>query len=349
MRVTIYDIAKKAKVGIGTVSRVFNDHPSVSETTRKRVTQVARRLNYHPHPYARGLARNRTNSILAVIPFFTTFFFVEVLRGVQASLGERDYDLVLYGVNDPEQVSASVKRSTLRGRADGLLFFSMRTPKEFLGPNAQRTPMVLVDAHHKNFDSIYVDNVAGAAAATQHLIKLGHQKIGMLSANLESPPARQRLDGFLKAMHENDLEVKPEFVRASTSTTLDGFTKETGAELMKEFLAMGSAAPTALFVSSDVQAAGALQALAQAGMNCPNDIALVGFDDIELASYLQLTTMRQPMYKMGALAVEMLFNRIKDPNAPARVERFMPELVVRTSCGAARSAQSDWKQSRTLA
>lgn len=341
MRTTIYDIAKEADVGIGTVSRVFNDHPSVSAGTKKRVMQVARRLHYHPHPYARGLARNRTNSILAVIPFFTTFFFVEVLRGVQERLSDRDYDLVLYGVNDPEQVAASVKRSALRGRADGVLFFSMRTPKEFLGPGAQRSPMVLVDAYHKHFDSIYIDNVAGASAATQHLIGLGHKKIGMLSANADSPPARKRLDGFLMAMKEHDLEVKPGYVRASTSSTLDGFTKETGAELMQEFLAMGRARPTALFVSSDIQAAGALQAIARAGLRCPDDIALVGFDDIELASYLQLTTVRQPMYEMGALAMETLFRRIKEPHAAPKEERFMPKLVIRSSCGASRASHAD--------
>src|SRR3989304_8072943 len=126
MRVTIYDIAKEADVGIGTVSRVFNNHPSVSHGTRSRVLEVATRLNYRPHPYARGLASNRTNSILAVIPFFTTFFFLEILQGVQSKLSDLDCDLILYGVNHPDQVASSLRQNALRSRVDGILFFSMK-------------------------------------------------------------------------------------------------------------------------------------------------------------------------------------------------------------------------------
>ncbi len=115
--VTIYDIALEAQVGIGTVSRVFNTRPSVSKETKQRVLQAADRLSFHPHPYARGLARKRTNSILAVVPFFTTFFFVEIFKGVQSKLGKLDCDLILSGVNHPDQVTASVRRNALRNNA----------------------------------------------------------------------------------------------------------------------------------------------------------------------------------------------------------------------------------------
>jgi LacI family transcriptional regulator len=334
LSVTIYDIAREAKVGIGTVSRVFNDHPSVSDETRKRVLRVASRLNYQPHPYARGLARKRTNAILTFVPFFTTFFFVEILHGVQSKLSELDCDLILYGVSHPDQVSASLKRNAIRGRVDGVLFFSMKMPEEFAAQYMEmKTPVVLVDTFHSLFDSFTVENVQGASTAVKHLISLGHQKIGILNANLESVPARERLQGFQKAIKEAGLETDPLWMKHSASPRLDGFTRETGYELMKEFIAMGSRRPTAIFVASDIQATGALTAMREAELRCPEDIAIVGFDDIMLASALGITTMRQPMFEMGSLAVERMMNRMREPEQPAVHMTFTPKLIIRSTCG----------------
>ena len=333
---TIYDIAREAQVGIGTVSRVFNSHPSVSEETRERVLAVASRLHYQPHPYARGLARKRTNAILAVVPFFSTYFFVEVLRGVQAKLSEHECDLILYGVNHPDQVESSLRKYALRGRPDGVLFFSMKLPEEFT-QQARRlnTPVILVDTFHPSFDSITIDNAQGAYLATRHLISLGHGRVGLLSANLESAPARERMHGYQKAMREAGLAVDQQMVKRTTSPVLDGFTQESGFALMREFLAMGKLRPTAVVVSSDIQAMGALEALREAGVSCPDGMALVGFDDIVIASHLGLTTMRQPMFQMGALAAERLLQRMEKTDlAPVRTT-FTPELVVRKTCGGA--------------
>lgn len=332
---TIYDIAREAKVGIGTVSRVLNNHASVSEATRNRVLKVAGKLNYQPHPYARGLARRRTNAILAVIPFFTTFFFTEILQGVQSKLREFDCDLILYGVNHPDQISESLRRNGIRGRVDGMLFFSMKMPDEFAEHyRRMKTAVVLVDAFHKNFDSFSVANVQGAATATKHLISLGHKRIGMLNANLESIPARERLQGFRGAMQEAQLNVEPSLMKRSASPNLDGFTRETGYDLMKEFLAMGRNMPLAIFVASDIQAVGALAAINEAGLRCPEDVALVGFDGILLAESFGLTTMHQPMYEMGTLAIEKLMQRMKHPDMPATQVTFTPRLVIRKTCGA---------------
>jgi len=327
---TIYDIAREAKVGIGTVSRVFNDHPSVSKGTRERVLRVAHRLNYRPHPYARGLARKRTNSVMAVIPFFTTFFFMEILQGVQSKISELDFDLILVGVNHPDQLEESLRHHVQRSRVDGMLFFSMQLPENFVAQSTlPRFPVVLVDTHHRRFDSLAVDNQEGALQATRHLISLGHKRIGMLNANLESHPARERLRGFRRAMEEGGLAVDPACVKNSKSTRLDGFTREAGHEVMQQFIALGRSMPTALFVSSDIQAAGALSALADSGLKCPNDISIVGFDDIEIATHLGLTTMRQPLFEMGHLAAEVLLARLSSPNKEPVHTMFVPELVVR--------------------
>ena len=335
MAATIYDIAKEAKVGIGTVSRVLNNHPNVSPATKSRVMDAATRLNYHPHPYARGLARQRTNTILAVVPFYSTFFFVEILRGVQAKLSEIDCDLILYGMNHPDQVEDMLKKSSLRLHTEGVLFLSMIMPDSFAKQYADRgIPIVLVDTKHESFDSLYVENLRGAYIATNHLIGLGHTRIGLLNANTRSLPARERLIGFQRAMEEKNIDIDPHLVKSSTSTSLDGFTYECGYDLMKEFIQMGNNRPTALLVSSDVQASGALLAMEEAGIRCPEDIAIVGFDDIELAQHLHLTTMRQPLFEMGRLAASKIEERMRGSKAPVTKTPFVPQLVIRKTCGA---------------
>lgn len=330
MSPTIYDIARKAGVGIGTVSRVFNNHPNVSKETRGRVLQIAGKMNYRPHPYARGLASNRTNSILAIIPYFTTFFFVEILQAVQATLAESECDLILHGVTHPDHAEGTLKKNSLRGRVDGMMIFSMKMPEKFAQEYVNsRVPVVLVDTYHPDFDSFTVENVRGAYMATNHLISLGHKHIGILNANLESPPARERLKGYKKAMREANIPIEPNLIKHSTSSRLDGFTHEDGYKLMKQFLTQGSMRPTAIFVTSDIQASGVLQALDEEGVRCPEDIALVGFDDIELARHIGLTTMRQPMSDMGTLAVQRLFERMKNPDLEPVFKTFVPKLIIR--------------------
>ena len=180
----------------------MNGNPHVSEETRRRVLAVARRLNYQPHTYAQRLAKQKAYAISAVIPFFTNYFFIEVLRGVQSKISEFGFDLVLYGVNDPAtQVEYYIQKSTHRGKVDGVLFFSMKFPESYTRYFIQREiPIVLVDTFHPKFDSITVDNFKGAYIAVKHLIELGHEKIGMIVARLESVPARQRFEGFKQAL-----------------------------------------------------------------------------------------------------------------------------------------------------
>jgi LacI family transcriptional regulator len=267
---------------------------------------------------------------MAVIPFFTTFFFMEILQGVQSKLSGLEHDLILFGVNHPDQVEESLQHHVLRNRVDGILFFSMRMPETFVDQFLHhRTPLVLVDAHHKSFDSLAVDNQQGAYVATNHLIASGHRRIGMLNANIESIPARERLRGFRKAMEDADLPIDATLVKNSSSPRLDGFTRESGHEVMQQFISLGKKMPTAIFVSSDIQAAGALTALGEAGLKCPDDISIVGFDDIELASHLGLTTMRQPMYEMGVLAADVLLARFEEPKREPVHRMFVPKLIVR--------------------
>ncbi|MCL5268403.1 MAG: LacI family transcriptional regulator [Bacteroidetes bacterium] len=339
-KVTIYDIAREAGVGIGTVSRVLNNHTSVTPETRKRVKEVARRLNYQPHTYAQRLARRQSETISAIIPFFTNYFFIEVLQGVQDRISQLGYDLVLYGVNNVDQVETHLSRALQRGKVDGILFFSMKLPEKIVARlRDAKLPMVLVDTVSPDFDSISVANVEGAYAATTHLLELGHRSVGMVNAQLVSTPALERLQGYRHALESHGITYSEGLVKTGSSNKQDGFNREAGYEAMEEFIEMGPDMPRAFFVSSDIQAMGAIAALTESGLRVPEDVAIVGFDDIELARHMRLTTMRQPMYQMGVLAIERLVARMSNPEMEILHTTFSPTLIVRESCGALRSSE----------
>ncbi len=337
MSVTIYDLAREAGVGIGTVSRCLNNHPSVSPQTRAKVLAVAKRLSYTPHAYAHRLASRKTNSISTIIPYFTNYFFVQVLEGVQDKAADLGFDLILYGVNNPAQAEYYLRRSLMRGHVDGVMFFSMRFPDSYVAKFQQiNLPLVLVDTHHESFDSIRVKNREGAKIATRHLIQLGHRRIAMINANMDTQPARERLEGYREGMTEAGLPYRTDLLFSAESAKADGFSREAGRMAMKQMLEHASPGgmPTAAFIASDVQALGVMEVARELGIRIPEDLAVVGFDDIELAQHVNLTTMRQPMYDMGLLALENLAARMKNPSAPPTLSTFTPELIIRGSCGA---------------
>ncbi len=317
------------------MSRVLNNSPKVTTETRDRVVTVAKRLNYQPHAFAQALARKRSNTLSAVIPFFTNYFFIEVLQGVQETLAAVGYDLIIHGANTQSQLEEYLDHSMRKGRVDGTLLFSLKLPDRFAEYFIEKkTPLVLVDTFHPSFDSIRVDNTEGAKKATEHLLSLGHTAIGMLNANLNSVPAQARLLSFKETMNAHGKEVRDEYIINSSYTKNDGFSREAGYEGMLEFLRRGVKLPTAFFVSSDIQAIGVIAALRENNLHVPDDIALVSFDDIEIAKYFNLTTMRQPMYDMGELAVKKMLERIENPLSPISSINFTPTLIVRSSCGA---------------
>ena len=337
MGITIYDLAREAGVGIGTVSRCLNNHPSVSPETRARVLAVAKRLSYQPHAYAQKLASRKTNTISTIIPFFTNYFFIQILQGIQDRAAELGFDLILYGVNDTAQAEYYLKRSLLRGHVDGVMFFSMKFPESLVPKFDQMTlPLVLVDTYHPKFDSIRVQNREGAVQAVRHLLSLGHRDIAMINASLDTQPARDRLDGYREALENAGVPFSMDRVIVSGIGKQDGFNRESGKVSMMELLDRNTTTMpvTAAFIASDVQAMGALEALRERHIRVPEDMALVSFDDIELAHHAQLTTMRQPMHEMGILALEKLMTRIKEPGAPPSISTFQPQLIVRQSCGA---------------
>ena len=338
-RVTIYDIADKAGVSIATVSRVLNDHPRVAPETRERVLEVARLLNYRPHVSAQSLARSSASSVAAIIPMMANYFYLEVLRGLTEAIANSGFDLIVFSATSPEQVREHIERALQRGRSAGLLLFSTAlTPDVAERLRRSSQPVVLVDAFHAFFDSISVDNRRGGYLATRHFIEQGYTRIGMIAAHPMSLPAQGRYQGYRRALVEDGLQADDRWVIWSQEEHHHGYLEEEGYRAIQKLLEK-SDLPEALFVSSDIQALGVLKALREEGIRVPEDMAVIGFDDIKISRYVGLSTMRQPMHEMGKKAVEKLLQRMESPEHPVTHTIYAPELVHRATCGMRCTAQ----------
>lgn len=317
-------------MSIATVSRVFNNSPRVLPNTRERVLEAARQLNYQPHASAQSLARQNSHLISAVIPVVANYFYMEIIRGMQDVLLESDFDLIVYAAPKPEGVASQLERAAQKGRSEGLLVLSIPLSEQRARRlKASRRPVVLVDALHPDFDSISVDNRKGGYMATKHLIEQDRKRIAHITISPEAPPAADRRQGYEDALREVDIKVDRSMIVASEKRPF-GFVQESGYEAMQTLLAR-CPPPDAVFVASDIQALGAVRAIQEHGLKMPDDIAVVGFDDIQASAYVGLTTLRQPTYEMGKLAVEKLLQRIGHPEHPTTSTVFSPSLVVRSS------------------
>ena len=341
MAVTIYDVAKLAKVGIGTVSRAINNSPQIRPQTKKIVLNAIKELGYTPHAIAQGLARKKTGILAAIMPFYTGHFYHELLRGIMKSLGKNEYDLILYYVDRLEMKNNFLNRTIQERRCDGVLTFSMEISDEYADKFIHaKVPLIIVDRAHEKVDCIQVKNREGAYIATKHVIDLNHKNIVMISGHKDSAPGKERYNGFVRAMKNAGLPVdahsfisadkldQPELVQQN-----DGFNQQTGEAAMHEIMKIQYNKPTAIFAGSDILAIGAMKAAREAGKSIPHDYSIIGFDDIELASYLSLTTMQQPMYEIGQMAVERMMEKIDNKESPVRLVNLSPKLVQRaTTC-----------------
>ncbi|MCA9734504.1 MAG: LacI family DNA-binding transcriptional regulator [Deferribacteres bacterium] len=337
MAVTIYDVAKLAKVGIGTVSRAINNSSHIRPQTKKVVMEAIQELGYTPHAIAQGLARKKTGILAAIMPFYTGHFYHELLRGIMKSLSTFEYDLILYYVDRVEMKNNFLDRTLHERRCDGVLTFSMEISDEYAEKyiNA-KVPIVVVDRAHDKIDCIQVKNDEGAYSATKHLIEMGHSRIVMITGHNNSAPARDRYQGFARAMRDAGLLIDADSIISADGlddpTILkqnDGFNERAGEMAMKKLLQRNKAEVTAIFAASDILAIGAMKAIREAGLSVPNDYSIIGFDDIELASYLSLTTMKQPMYEIGRMAVERIMEKLENKESPARQVQLSPAIVVR--------------------
>ena len=326
---TIYDVAEEAGVGTGTVSRVLNESENVSDKTRKKVIKAIKKLNYYPNAMAQGLAAQKTDLVGVVVPDFTSHFFVEVLQGVQQSLKNFNLDLVLFNVSDKSNKDKYIDRVIGERRVDGVITITMNMTDDDVNKFQQANlPLVLIDDWHEEVSSIAVDDVYGSKQAIKHLLGLGHQKIAFLSGIIGKQHSDKRLSGVKNAFQQSEVEFDENLLIE------EEFTISGGKRAMKKLLELSPAKrPTAIFAASDNQAIGALEEIKAANLSVPNDFAIVGYDNIELAHYLNLTTIAQPMTKMGKLGVEILAGIILDKQNEISQKVIKPQLIIRESSG----------------
>ncbi len=323
---TIRDVAREAGVGVGTVSRVLGNQPRVAPATRARVEAAITRLGYRPSPVARALSRQRTYSLEVAVPLITSDFYVEVLRGIETALDETGYALLIRTIEravDRDRVFAALAS---RERADGAIIVSQAPTTTLLARlAAEDAPAVLVDALHPDLPSIAIDHEAAAATAVRHLLEQGHRRIALVD-HAETPFAqgspRGRRRGYRAALVAAGVNPRP------SDEIVTEFNAGGGDAALAALLAQPDP-PTAVFAGSDVQAAGILAATRRLRLRVPEDLAIVGYNDIELARYLGLTTMRVPMREMGRRGVELLFAAIEAPDIVVPQTLLTAALVIR--------------------
>ncbi len=325
---TIRDVAQKAGVGIGTVSRVLNDRAAVSQETRQRVLAAIAELNYSPNLAARRLSRGKTMVLGALVPYFTNPSVVRRLQGVVSIVTSSQYDLVLFDVESVERRDSYVRNVLRRQIVDGLLMISL-TPTDEDVADLQRAqmPTVLVDAYHPQLSRVVVDNVAGGYMATRHLIDLGHRRIAYISDFLDDPfnsPVRDRFTGYCQALAEAGIAFRPEY-------HLQGVHGRSAARQMTQHLLSLPEPPTAIFAYSDTQAIGVLEEAEAQGLAVPHHLSLVGFDNIEASEYLHITTISQSLYESGICGCELLLQTMAEPLPEPQELRLPLDLIQRNT------------------
>lgn len=327
---TIRDVARASRVSVATVSRVFNESPRVSEDTRLRVVKAATRLGYWPNGTARSLITSRTHALGVLLPDLHGEFFSEVIRGIDSAARQRRLHLLVssYGAASDDLLAAL---RTVRGRVDGLIVMAPDVGMSVaLQLRSGGGPTVLLNPENDvpGRDSISIANVDGAHAMVGHLLGLGHRRIATVTGPEKNIDARQRLEGYRTALADGGLEPSPELEAAGQFTERSGY--EAALELLKR-----RPRPTAIFAANDHMAVGVLGALQDSQVRAPEDVAVVGFDDIPMARYLTppLTTVHVDMTRLGRRAVEMLLEPAEDGEKQGRREVLSTTLVVRSSCG----------------
>ena len=320
---TIRDVARRAQVSVASVSRVLNRLENVSEETRNRVTDAVRELGYVPHAGARSLSLAKTNAIGVVLPDFHGEFFSEIVRGMDREASRHGYMLLLSNVHAGSEQSANAMRA-MRGRVDGLVILAPHlTEEELADAVPSRTPAVLINTRGVagGHPGVRLDNAAGAEAVAEHLVSLGRKRIIHIAGAAGNIDAIERADAFKAALEKRGVAV--EIVQGD-------FAEESGEAAIDALLKSGRKFD-AVFAGNDMMASGALQALNRAGVRVPDEVAVVGFDDIPLARHIGLTTVQVHIAELGERALDRLLAILAGEEDSGGQELHKPELVIRST------------------
>ncbi|RYU68794.1 LacI family DNA-binding transcriptional regulator [Aliivibrio finisterrensis] len=327
---TIKDIARHVGVSTSTVSHVLNKTRFVSEEISERVMAAAKSLNYTPSALARSLKVNHTKTFGMLVTTSTNPFFGEVVKGVERRCYEKGYNLILCNTEgDAERVHSSLD-TLLQKRVDGLLLMCTEIEDQVLELFSRypAVPTVVMDWGLIDFpsDKIQDNSHHGGYLATKFLIEQGHTDIGCLTGPLNKRQAQQRLSGFAQAMEESGVAINKEWIASGD------FECEGGEAAFNELHSRGKL-PSALFVCNDMMAMGVINCANKKGISVPNDLSIVGYDDIKMAKYItpSLTTIHQPKHRLGQQAVDSLLEKIQTKSETNHVIQLEPTLVVRDS------------------
>jgi LacI family transcriptional regulator len=329
--ITIMDVAREAGVSDATVSRVLSGYEFVKESTRNRVLEAVERLGYVANLQARSLAGGRTQIIGLLVPNLDINYVGSIVRGIDQELERANYELMLYTTHRHRNKESLYVSAIANGLTAGLLLLVPLVPTAYLDALRERNfPYVLIDQVDGTEQSNVVDatNWQGAYEATRYLHELGHERIAIITGLLEVRSAVDRLAGYKAALADCDIPLRDELIFEGDFRQIPSY------EVIKACLQSMRPLPTAIFASNDLSAFGAMDAIREAGLRIPDDISIVGFDDIPQASmvYPKLTTVQQPLEQMGRVAVKMLLEQIENPGRPARRVTLGTQLIIRDSC-----------------
>lgn len=329
-KITIYQVAQRAGVAISTVSRVLNNSPNVSQKTKDKVNEAIEDLNFRPQVSARNLASRKPQMLAIAVPSFTTPYYNEVLKGVKDEIGDLDLDIVIYntGSKNPEE---GIQNFFNRGTADTIITISIDiTDSVHRQLQSSEIPIVLVGSSHPMYNYYELNNRKGGYLAGEHLVKQGYKKLGMIQPAINNKSSLNRYNGFVDALKEFDIPIIEKFYIHGESTKHAGYTEEAGFEAIYQYDKMGEF-PDAIFCSNDTQAIGAFHAISKLGMKIPDDIAIMGYDNIKFTKYLDLTTVDQKMYSVGVEAIKRLAQIIRDDDGVKVQKTIDPVLIDRGS------------------
>ena len=326
---TIREVAEHAGVSYATVSHVINNTRLVTEETRQRVLEAMAALNYRPNALARSLRQGKTNTLGLVLPDSANPFFAEISRSIEDEAFKKGYSVFLCNTELDTQRELFYVDVLSKKQVDGIIFVAAGDQADSLDFLVQRNmPVVMIDRNVPNveIDAVLTDNQLGGFLATRHLLELGHKRIACIAGPSSITPSAERLIGYRKALEEAGLPYDENLIMRGD------YHAQSGLEITHAILKMDPR-PSAIFALNDLMALGALRAAAEAGFFIPRDLAVVGYDDLELAHFTNppLTTISQPKKEIGAQAVSLLVDRISRKSRPPRRLVLPPELIVRRS------------------
>ncbi|WP_017726469.1 LacI family DNA-binding transcriptional regulator [Halalkalibacterium ligniniphilum] len=337
---TIKDVAKRANVSVATVSRVLSKSSNVSKAKKEQVLKAIEELNYQPNALGRYLRTSQTMTILVVIPNITNPFFSNVLRGIQTYANQEGYRVLLMDVEHSGFQEQNYVDMLEQKQVDGLIMLTSRINPEVLHTISEKHPVVLACEYIEGsmIPTVSIDNISSARKMTEYLLGLGYKNIAHISGPMNTILSIDRLKGYKQALQARERPIK------SSSIQEGDFTVESGYNVMTKLLAMESR-PDAVFAANDEMAIGAIHAIKHRGLRVPEDIAVVGFDDIEIASYYDppLTTIRQPTYKIGRKAMNLLIELLGKKTLSQQQFVLDDDLIIRKSCGHDVKTNFSWK------